>query len=98
MKCILFVLFLAIAYSFRLTPQSRLQSRSSTSRMAFQGITEKMTNIVEFLSGQTKITEKNIEDTLKEVKTILIDADVNLQVTNSLISKVKEKGYFLFLK
>eukprot|EP00597_Dinobryon_sp_UTEXLB2267_P003471 CAMPEP_0170069744 /NCGR_PEP_ID=MMETSP0019_2-20121128/8305_1 /TAXON_ID=98059 /ORGANISM="Dinobryon sp., Strain UTEXLB2267" /LENGTH=484 /DNA_ID=CAMNT_0010277867 /DNA_START=136 /DNA_END=1586 /DNA_ORIENTATION=- len=51
-----------------------------------------MTGIVEFISGQSTITESNIEDTLKEVKGILIDADVNLQVTNTLISKVKEKA------
>jgi len=56
--------------------------------MVLGGIAEKMTGIVEFISGQSTITESNIEDTLKEVKGILIDADVNLQVTNTLISKV----------
>lgn len=53
------------------------------------GLSEKLGGIVEFLSGQTKITESNIEATLDEVKTILLDADVNLQVTNALIAKVK---------
>jgi signal recognition particle GTPase len=57
--------------------------------MVLGGIAEKMTGIVEFISGQSTITESNIEDTLKEVKGILIDADVNLQVTNTLISKVR---------
>ena len=56
--------------------------------MVFGGIAEKMTGIIELISGQTTITETNIEDTLKEVKGILIDADVNLQVTNTLIAKV----------
>eukprot|EP01036_Dinobryon_divergens_P033287 gene33287-43040_t len=51
-----------------------------------------MTGIIELISGQTTITETNIEDTLKEVKGILIDADVNLQVTNTLIAKVKDKA------
>ena len=70
-----------------------IQSKSTALNMALlTGIAEKMTGVVEFLSGQTKITEANIESTLKEVKTILIDADVNLQVTNSIISKVKEKA------
>eukprot|EP01035_Chromulina_nebulosa_P017016 gene17016-22522_t len=60
--------------------------------MAFGGIAEKMTNIVEVLMGQQVINEKNIEDTLKEIKTILIDADVNVQITNLLINKVKDKA------
>jgi signal recognition particle subunit SRP54 len=60
--------------------------------MVFSGIATKLGSIVEYVSGQGKITEANIEDTLKEVKTILIDADVNLQVTNSLIAKVKDRA------
>lgn len=60
--------------------------------MSFGGIAEKMGGIVELLSGQSVITEKNIEDTLREVKTILIDADVNLQVANTIIQKVKDQA------
>ena len=55
-------------------------------------IAAKMTGVLELIVGQSTITEANIEDTLKEVKTILLDADVNLQVTNLLISKVKDKA------
>ena len=69
-------------YSRHLTPMN----------MVFGGIATKFGSLVELVSGQGKITEANIEDTLKEVKTILIDADVNLQVTNSLIAKVKERA------
>ena len=56
------------------------------------GLAEKLGSIVELVSGQSTITESNIDDTLKEVRTILIDADVNLQVTNQLIAKVKEQA------
>jgi signal recognition particle subunit SRP54 len=80
-----------IANAFR--PLSyRASGRVPKISMVFSGISEKLGGIVEFVSGQGKITEANIEDTLKEIKTVLIDADVNLQVTNSLISKVKEKA------
>lgn len=67
-------------------------NRLGNFNMVLGGISEKLGSVVEFISGQTTITEDNIEATLKEVRTILIDADVNLQVTNSLISKVKEKA------
>ena len=56
------------------------------------GLAEKLGGIIEVIAGQSKITEANVEATLDEVKTILLDADVNLQVTNALISKVKEKA------
>merc|ERR1711871_1041174 len=62
------------------------------SQLQMSSLAEKLGGIVEFVSGQTTITEDNIEITLKEVKTNLLDADVNLQVTNSLIGKVKEKA------
>jgi signal recognition particle subunit SRP54 len=77
-------------YAFRL-PQQRLALRNSKIYQ-MGGLAEKLGGIVELISGQTKITETNIEATLDEVKTILLDADVNLQVTNALISKVKEKA------
>ena len=69
--------------------------RREGSRLAssvFGGLAEKLGSIVELVSGQTTITEANIEDTLREVKGVLVDADVNLQVTNTLIQKVKEKA------
>eukprot|EP01041_Mallomonas_annulata_P013768 gene13768-29279_t len=73
---------------------TRIINRQSSGIPLFAGETlaEKLGGIVEFISGQSKITENNIEDTLKEVKTILLDADVNLQVTNALISKVKDRA------
>ena len=70
----------------------RPRTRRLAVNMVFSTIASKLGSVVEFVSGQQKITEANIEDTLKEVKMILIDADVNLAVTNSLIAKVKERA------
>ncbi len=75
---------------FKGIADKRVTTKTSLNLMG--GIAEKMTGIVELVQGQNTITETNIEDTLKEVKTILIDADVNLQVTNSLITKVKDRA------
>ena len=86
----------------RATPSSAHFTSATGNRNAFPrssmrlnqmgGLAEKLGGIVEFISGQAKITEANIESTLDEVRTILLDADVNLQVTNALITKVKEKA------
>lgn len=43
-------------------PSARHSTRLS---MTFGGIAEKLGGIVEFISGQQKVTEANIEDTLK---------------------------------
>ena len=73
-----------------LSPRFLAIPKRNTVLGVFSGISEKLGGIVELISGQDVITEANIEDTLKEVKTILIDSDVNLQVTDSLIEKVKQ--------
>ena len=93
------VALVALGYVNCLIPSPRIGARalvtsegSLTALQVFSGISEKLGGIVELVSGQDVITETNIEDTLKEVKTILIDSDVNLQVTNSLIEKVKQEA------
>ena len=62
------------------------------SQLQMSSLADRLGGIVEFISGQTTITEENVEVTLKEIKTTLLDADVNLQVCNSLITKVKERA------
>lgn len=54
-----------IARSLQPVPSSCSRTRAMSLRMVLGGIAEKMGSIVEFISGQSKITEANIEDTLK---------------------------------
>jgi signal recognition particle subunit SRP54 len=42
--------------------------------------------------GQSKITEANIEDVIKEIRLSLLEADVNFKVVKSFIDKVKAKA------
>lgn len=48
--------------SVQMSPSMRAQTRLT---MSFGGISEKLGSLVEYVSGQQKITEANIEDTLK---------------------------------
>ena len=48
----------------------RVHNASRTVTKALGGIAEKMGGIVELLSGQSTITESNIEDTLKVMRCI----------------------------
>ena len=46
--------------------------------MAFDSLTDKLSNIFKRLRGQARITESNIDEMLKEIRIALLEADVNL--------------------
>ena len=60
--------------------------------MAFESLTEKLSAIFKKIKGQARITEKNIDDMLKEVRIALLEADVNYKVVKEFTNKVKEKA------
>ena len=58
----------------------------------FEELTGRMEGIVRNLRGQGKLTEKNIDDSLRQVRRALLEADVNFKVARSFIDTVKEKA------
>ena len=58
----------------------------------FGQITEKFQSIIKNVRGLGKITDKNIHDTVREVRRTLIDADVNFKVVKSFVSAVEQKA------
>lgn len=58
----------------------------------FDNLSDKFSDAFKNLSGKGKISESNIEDTLKQVRTALLEADVNFKVVKEFINKVKEKA------
>lgn len=58
----------------------------------FEDLTNKFETVLKKIKGQGKITEKNIEESLREVRRILFDADVNYKVVSNFIANVKEKS------
>jgi signal recognition particle subunit SRP54 len=55
-------------------------------------IATKFSDILREVSGKARITEKNIEDTLEEVKTALLEADVNLRVVRRFVNHTLEEA------
>ncbi len=55
-------------------------------------ITGTFSNIVRSLSGKSTITEKNIEDTVEEIKMALLEADVNLRVVRRFVNSTIEEA------
>jgi signal recognition particle subunit SRP54 len=58
----------------------------------FDTLSDKMIDAFAHIRGKGKITEDNIESTLKEVKTALLEADVNFKVVKEFVDKVKTKA------
>lgn len=58
----------------------------------FQDLSEKLEIVLKKLKGHGKLSEKNISESLKEVRRVLLEADVNYKVAKSFINAVQEKS------
>ncbi|OPJ55631.1 signal recognition particle protein [Alkalithermobacter paradoxus] len=59
--------------------------------MIFEGLSEKLQNALGKLKGKGKLSEKDVNDAMREVKLALLEADVNFKVVKDFISKVKDR-------
>ncbi len=58
----------------------------------FDNLTDKLELAFKKLKGHGKLTEKNIEEGLKEVRIALLEADVHYKVVKKLIADIKERA------
>ena len=58
----------------------------------FGQITEKFQTIIRSVRGLGKITDRNIKETVREVRKTLLDSDINFKVVKSFIAKVEAKA------
>ena len=57
----------------------------------FETLTDKLTAVINSVSGKGSLTEKDIDDTLKEVRRALLEADVNFKVARAFVSSIKDQ-------
>ena len=60
--------------------------------MAFDQLSDRLALAIKKISGQSKLSEKNMDDMLREVRLALLEADVNLSVIQQFLADVKEKA------
>ncbi|HOJ76741.1 MAG TPA: signal recognition particle protein [Bacillota bacterium] len=60
--------------------------------MVFENLSNKLQETFKKLRGMGKLTEKNIEDSLREVRLALLEADVSYKVVKDFIARVKERA------
>jgi len=58
----------------------------------FEDLTQKLERVFKRLRGQGKISEANIAETLREVRRVLLDADVNYKVARQFIDDVQKRA------
>ncbi|MCR2042796.1 signal recognition particle protein [Anaerosalibacter massiliensis] len=60
--------------------------------MVFESLSEKLQNALGKLKGRGKLTEKDVNSSMREVKLALLEADVNFKVVKNFINDVKERA------
>lgn len=58
----------------------------------FDNLQEKLEQTLKKFKGQTKITEENISEAMREIRRALLEADVHIDVVKKFIEDVKEKA------
>ena len=60
--------------------------------MAFDSLSEKLQNVFKKLRSKGALTEKDVQEAMKEVKRALLEADVNFKVVKQFINTVSERA------
>jgi len=58
----------------------------------FDNLTDKLTAVFKKLKGHGKLTEKNVDEGLKQVRMALLEADVHYKVAKKLIADIKKRA------
>ena len=60
--------------------------------MVFESLSDKLQNTLSKLTGKGKLSEKDIDAAMREVRLALLEADVNFKVVKNFVKKVKERS------
>ncbi|MBR5156935.1 MAG: signal recognition particle protein [Clostridia bacterium] len=60
--------------------------------MAFENLSEKLTQTFKKLRGKGIVTDKDLKESMREIKLALLEADVNFKVVKDFIAKVSERA------
>lgn len=58
----------------------------------FESLSDKLQNAFKRLTGKGSLTEKDVDEALREVRLVLLEADVNFRVVKDFVAKVKERA------
>lgn len=58
----------------------------------FEALSDKLSAVFKSLSSKGKLTEKDVDEALREVRLALLEADVNFKVVKDFVSRVRERA------
>ena len=58
----------------------------------FESLSDRLQNIIRTTSGQSKLTDENMQEAFREIRRAFLEADVSLKVVKSFIANVREKA------
>ena len=58
----------------------------------FESLTDKLTGILQRLSNKGRLTEKDIDEAMGQIRRSLLEADVNFRVARDFVAQVKERA------
>ena len=70
----------------------RMRALIGVDCMAFESLTEKLSNAFKKLRSKGKLTESDVKEAMREVRLALLEADVNFKVAKDFTNRVTEKA------
>lgn len=58
----------------------------------FENLSERLNTVFKKLRGHGKLTEQNIQDVLREIRVVLLEADVNFRVVKDFVEAIRVKA------
>ena len=58
----------------------------------FETLTEKLNGVFRTLTGKGRLTEKDVDEALRQVRLALLEADVNFKVARELVTRARERA------
>ena len=58
----------------------------------FESLTQRFSKIFTRLKGKGRLTQADLRSALREVRLALLDADVNVEVVNGLVERIRKRG------
>jgi len=58
----------------------------------FEGLSDRLQAILRDLKGEGRVSERHLDDALREIRLALLEADVNFRVVKQFIASVREKS------
>ncbi|NCB63822.1 MAG: signal recognition particle protein [Clostridia bacterium] len=60
--------------------------------MAFEGLTEKLSNAFKKLRGKGRLSEADVKEAMREIRLALLEADVSFKVVKDFVARVTERA------